>query len=197
VRIVATDSGGLVTPQAFVLTVLRPTSPVILNEYNAVAAANFLNGGDAGADDDGSPGAQDVHFGRVPGNGGEWFELVVTGDGGPGTVDLRGWKIQIGGGEQFTARSTLVLSDHAYWSSVPAGTILTFTRWNTAQGGLDTQIARRDRRSTHGDIWTNIWIGDPQMLDYTDEATNGYTMSDAEVGGLGIDSQNTRFRILD
>src|SRR5690606_34529914 len=73
VRIVATDSGGLVTPQAFVLTVLRPTSPVILNEYNAVAAANFLNGGDAGADDDGSPGAQDVHFGRVPGNGGEWF----------------------------------------------------------------------------------------------------------------------------
>lgn len=197
VRIVATDSGGLVTPQAFVLTVLRPTSPVILNEYNAVAAANFLNGGDAGADDDGSPGAQDVHFGRVPGNGGEWFELVVTGDGGSGTVDLRGWRVEIGGGEAFSARSTLVLSDDAAWSAVPAGTILTFTRLNTVQGGLDTEIARRDRRATLGDTWTNVWIGDPEMIVYTDEAANGYALAGGEVGALGIDAADTRFRILD
>ncbi len=197
IRIVATDSGGAVTPQAFVLTVLNPSPAVVLNEYNAVGPGNFLNGGDAAADSDGPPAASDVHFGRVLGNGGDWFELVVVGDGTAGTVDLRGWRIEIGRGEAFAAHSTLVLSDAAAWSAVPTGTILTFIDRNTAQGGLDTGIAIRDRRRTVGDTWTNVWVGDPQLLVYTDEATNGYVLADGVVSGVGIDEDDTRFRIKD
>ena len=59
---------------------------IILNEYNAVGNADFLNGGDAAADEDGGR-ASDCYFGRVQGNGGDWFELVVITD----HLDMRGW----------------------------------------------------------------------------------------------------------
>ena len=46
---------------------------LLLNEYNAVSGSKFLGGGAAGDTANGS----DATFGRVAGNGGDWFELVV------------------------------------------------------------------------------------------------------------------------
>jgi len=63
---------------------------VILNEYNAVNGSDFLNGGTAFEDEDGGY-ADDSYFGRVQGNGGDWFELVVITD----HLDMRGWKLAI------------------------------------------------------------------------------------------------------
>lgn len=196
VRLVVSD-GTHSTPQAFLLTVGNPAPSVILNEYNAVAADKFLNGGDAATDSDGPPASVDTHFGRVMGNGGQWFELVVVGDGGAGMVDMRGWTIQVGTGRAgFAVNDRIVLSNHADWSAVPSGTILTFTAQNTAQGGLDTGWAIRDRRTTHGDVWTNIWLGDTTYTDWTSPAVNGYDIAGGAVTGVDISHQNTQFRIL-
>ncbi len=193
VRLVA-GSGGLSTPQIFTLTVFNDQPAVILNEYNAVAEEGFLNGGSASEDANGAA-TTDSHFGRVDGNGGSWFELVVVGDGGPSTVDMRGWSIEIAnsGLHGFTPVNTLELSQHEYWSAVPAGTILTFIAGNSANGGLDTEINRRDRFATHGDRWTNVWMGDASLLVFTGAGENGYTISGGKVEGIAIDQNNTRF----
>jgi spore coat protein CotH len=55
-----------------------PQSPLILNEYNAVSSANNLDNNNS-----------DTYWGRIPGNGGDWFELAVTTD----HLDVRGWKL--------------------------------------------------------------------------------------------------------
>lgn len=185
------------TLQVYILTVLSPSPAVILNEYNAVAATNFLNGGTALYDNDGGELSADAHFGRVIGNGGQWVEFVVTGDGGPGLVDLRNWSVEIGtnGGSGFTVTNTLALSSHPDWQAVPSGTILTFIDRNTAQGGLDSGFAIRDRRTTTGDTWTNIWIGDPDHIAYTSYAVNGYSVLSGTVYGIVIDNSNTQFRV--
>nr|MBC8340315.1 hypothetical protein [Pseudomonadota bacterium] len=63
---------------------------LILNEYNAVGDRTFLDGGNATQDlRDGAKA--DEKLGRVSGNGGDWFELVVIEDG----LDLRGYRLQI------------------------------------------------------------------------------------------------------
>lgn len=202
IRIEASD-GTYITPQVFLLTVFNPSPTVVLNEYNAVDSTSpvgtFLNGGDLVADVDGVPNAVDKHFGRVEGNGGDWFELAVTGSGTAGTVDMRGWKIEIGqhNGPVFGASSMIELSNHSYWAAVPTGTILTFIERNTAQGGLDTGIALRNRRATLGDTWTNIWIGDSTYLTYTDALTNGYTVTGGVVSGVAVDDLGTRLRVKD
>jgi hypothetical protein len=81
----------------FLLEVLHPSPTVVLNEYNAVEPDRYLNGGTAAADGDGAPASTDSHFGRIVGNGGNWFELAVVGDDTPGTINLdqldyRSWK---------------------------------------------------------------------------------------------------------
>ena len=195
IRVQASDDVDA-TPLALVMTVLNPAPTVILNEYNAVDTGKFLNDGTVDTDANGGMAA-DSHFGRVDGNGGDWFELVVTGAGGAGTVDLRGWRIEIGQpeGPNFTASATVVLSNHPYWATVATGTILTFIEHNTAQGGLDTEIKRRDRRTSLGDTWTNIWLGDPTYLSYTDPVTNGYSIIGGVVSGVAVDHLGTRLRI--
>ena len=58
---------------------------VILNEYNGVSSDRWLEC------DEGPPtcDAEDTFFGRVMGNGGNWFELVVI----EGHLDMRGWQL--------------------------------------------------------------------------------------------------------
>jgi len=51
---------------------------VLLNEYNAVDPDRYLEGT-----------GSDPYWGRVYGNGGDWFELVVVQD----HLDLRGWQL--------------------------------------------------------------------------------------------------------
>lgn len=91
---------------------------VILNEYNAVGGSEFLNGGDSAVDEDGGR-ASDSYFGRVQGNGGDWFELVVITD----HLDMRGWHLDIFEGGALD--ETLTLTDHEIWSDLRSGTIIT------------------------------------------------------------------------
>lgn len=113
---------GVVTPLlAILLSILVTNSTsaagLILNEYSAVSSENFLNGGDSLADDDGELSG-DATFGRIPGNGGDWFELVVTLD----EIDFRGWSLELWvEGELDT---TLTLSQNSIWTEMRAGTII-------------------------------------------------------------------------
>ena len=98
-----------VTPGA---TNTVPTSPIVLNEYNAVSDFNLLGNG-----------RSDPYWGRVQGNGGDWFELVVTED----NLDLRGWQITVsddtGGANQ--ELFDIVFTDNDRWSDLRAGSLFT------------------------------------------------------------------------
>ena len=170
------------------LLVLNPSPSVILNEYNAVDATRFLNDGTLAADGDGFPAAADSHFGRIAGNGGNWFELAVVGDGSAGVSNLTNWSIEVGqiqGSGQFEASSTIVLSDAATWSSVTHGTLLTFIDRDSANGGLDTEVNRINLLSTDGYAWTNIHLN------------TGSIVTGTGLANLAINSSNTAFVIRD
>jgi hypothetical protein len=91
---------------------------IILNEYNAVDSNDFLGGGTAAADEKGGR-ASDSYFGRIMGNGGDWFEMVVIKD----HLDIRDWKLDIY--EDNVLDKTLALTAHAIWKDLRAGTIIT------------------------------------------------------------------------
>src|SRR5262245_27588252 len=101
----------------FALPLRAGAAKVILNEFNAVSAANYLNGGTATTDEDGGAAA-DAAFGRVLGNGGDWFELVVIAD----HLDMRGWKLDLC--DNGVCNEQLVLSQNALWADLRAGTII-------------------------------------------------------------------------
>lgn len=199
----AASDGTASTPLQFRLTVFNDNPAVILNEYNAVdnsgATQAYLNGGTALANGDGStPGAVDTRFGRAPGNGGDWVEFVVTGNGASGVTDLRGWTIEIdeGATHGFAAKIKIKLSNASFWSAVPNGTILTFTEKTSAQGGMDTILNGADNSTTSGWRWSNVWIGDPTLIAWTDLFTNGYAVNGGVVDGINIDDSDTQFRVL-
>jgi len=153
---------------------------VILNEYNAVGATQFLNGGKS-----------DPAFGDAPvaGNGGSWFELLVIG-GNPQsltstgtTVDMRGWTLSwqsqqwqnmdwqataggtnVGNTPQ-TLSGSLQLSQDPFWQTIRSGTIITFTANNLAQGGKDTDTGFDPAQ---GKWNVNIWAGESALV-----VTNG------------------------
>jgi hypothetical protein len=93
---------------------VAPAAPLILNEYNAVSKDNFLDGDDSDK--------TDTFFGRVAGNGGDWFELVVIEDG----LDIRGWEVLITDGpEDDRTQGTLTFARDPLWSALAGGTIIT------------------------------------------------------------------------
>ena len=172
----------------FLLEVLHPSPTVVLNEYNAVEPDRYLNGGTAAADEDGAPASTDSHFGRIVGNGGNWFELAVVGDDTPGTINLTDWTIEVGKiapSGKFVASTTIVLSDAATWSSISHGTLLTFIERNSIAGGLDTEVNRVNKIATDGYAWTNIHLGTPGFI-------TGSNLDD-----IRINSSNTAFILKD
>jgi hypothetical protein len=120
---------------------------IILNEYNAVSSSNFLNGGDALADDDGGR-ASDSYFGRVQGNGGDWFELVVITD----HLDMSNWKLEINNGA-----GILELTDDSIWSDLRSGTIITVSE------DLQSDVSYNPAA---GDWWINVQANDTASGDY-------------------------------
>ena len=104
-----------------VAPVVASAAPLILNEFNAVSAGGFLNGGTATVDGDGNSTnpPSDTYFGRIAGNGGDWIELVVVAD----HLDIRGWMFDIC--EGVVCNDQLVFSNDAVWSDLRAGTIVT------------------------------------------------------------------------
>jgi len=120
---------------------------LILNEYNAVSNSNYLNGGDEFVDEDGnSPPPADPYFGRVPGNGGDWFELVVIADG----LDLRGWQLEIS--DDGVVQPRLIFSDSPLWANLRAGTIITIAESVADDPSYDPDA---------GDWWINVNAADP------------------------------------
>jgi hypothetical protein len=82
---------------------------------------------------------------------------------------------------------------------VPAGTILTFTEKRTTEGGLDTGLDGIDRLGDEGWAWSNVWIGDDTLIDYTDPGTNGYEVDPdtGEVSGINASNNDTWFVLRD
>ena len=120
------------------------SAQVILNEYNAVDSNDFLNGGDSAADKDGGR-AYDRYFGRVRGNGGDWFELVVIED----HLDMRRWHLDIGVSKRWD--ETLDLTNHAIWSDLRSGTIITVSE------DVPTDVSYNP---ASGDWWINVQAHD-------------------------------------
>ncbi len=117
---------------------------VILNEYNAVDADEFLGGGTAALDENGTR-ASDSYFGRIAGNGGDWFELVVVTD----HLDMRNWKLDIY--IEDVLDNTLILTTHSIWSDLRSGTIITISE------GVPSDISYNP---AGGDWWINVQAND-------------------------------------
>ncbi len=113
---------------------------IILNEYNAVDSNDFLGGGDASADESGGR-ASDSYFGRVRGNGGDWFELVVIKD----HLDIRSWQLDIY--EDGILDETLTLTANSIWKDLRAGTIITVSEDLPSDVSYDPNA---------GDWWINV-----------------------------------------
>lgn len=153
----------------FVVIWMRPglAAPVILNEYNAVATDSFLNGGNAAVDDDGGR-ASDVYFGRIQGNGGNWFELVVITD----HLDMRRWKLDIY--ENGRLDETLDLTNHPIWSDLRSGTII------TVSVDVPSDISYNPEA---GDWWINV------------QANNNANGQYIEASNFPVSSDNWQLRI--
>ena len=84
------------------------TSPLVLNEYNAVSPSKLLANGNS-----------DTFWGRILGNGGDWFELVVTTD----HLDVRGWQLAITNdtGDPDETSFVLTLTNDLLWSDLRRG----------------------------------------------------------------------------
>jgi len=113
---------------------------VILNEYNAVNGNDYLNGGTASRDEDGGQ-ASDTYHGRVQGNGGDWFELIVITD----HLDMRRYNLEIWSAG--VHNETLDLTDHPLWSDLRSGTIITVAEDVPDDVSYDPQA---------GDWWINV-----------------------------------------
>ena len=164
ITVKVSDPGGASLTRTLKVTVMPPSSPVLVNEFNAVSSSRFLNDGDLLADADGGT-ASDAFLGRVQGNGGDWLELVVVGDGAPhSTVNLRGWTIEISENHD-ASPETIVLSQDGYWSAVRVGIILTFMDRDVTAGGVDSGIHRINRFQDLGYAWTNVVVRDSRFVD--------------------------------
>ena len=140
---------------------------VILNEYNAVGATKFLNGGNASADEDGGR-ASDSYFGRIQGNGGDWFELVVITD----HLNMSNWKLDIYDVNGFD--ETLDLTNHPIWTDLRSGTIITISE------DLPTDISYNPAA---GDWWINV------------QANDGVSGFYIEPSNFPVNNNNWRLRI--
>lgn len=120
---------------------------VILNEYNAVSPGALLD-----------LGGTDATFGRVAGNGGDWFEVVTIED----HLDLRGWRFDLLSngllGVQQTA--SLTLGQDERLADIRAGTILTVAEsipddLSYDPAGGDWTIQLQANSAQQGALWAS------------------------------------------
>ncbi len=104
--------------------------PIILNEYSAVADTKYLKNN-----------GSDTYWGQVQGNGGDWFELVVTRD----HLDIRGWQLVVS--DNGTVK-TLTLTSNNLWADLRAGTIITVSE------NLPDNVSNYD--PPNGKWWINV-----------------------------------------
>jgi hypothetical protein len=141
-----------------------PCRLIALNEYNAVKSDRFLGGGTLAQDANTPPGtASDAQFGRVLGNGGNWFELVVLSD----HLDMRGWTLEW---SETGYSGTIALSNAAFWGDLRIGTIITFIERTTALGGLNTDLSYDGTTDT----WVNVNTQDVSLVSLTTSNKPGH-----------------------
>jgi hypothetical protein len=177
--VVTVDDGDVSVDETLSWEVLPP-APLILNEYNAVSGSKFLGGGDGTA---ATP--EDSRLGRIQGNGGDWFELVVTQD----RLDIRGWELRIE--DDGAAQPVLTFSADPLWSDLRAGTIIT-----VAEGAIlaaDSSVYDEDVSydPAADDWWIHVVAGDAGSGSYI-TATNyavsndSWQLSIADAGGAVV-----------
>ena len=109
-------------------------SGIILNEYNAVKGSEYLK-----------KSGSDTYWGRVKGNGGDWFEMVVITD----HLDMRNWRLDIY--EDGAKSNTLKLTDASIWSDLRSGTIITVS---------EDMADDVSYNPSAGDWWINVQAND-------------------------------------
>lgn len=126
--ITVTDPNGQTATQPFTFTVMEAPSsstPLVLNEYNAVAPTKELAGGG------------DASFGQVLGNGGDWYEFLVVDD----LLDLRGWTLQLWDRDRaddiLDRAASLTFADDFALAAIPAGTLITISEGRPDDLSLD------------------------------------------------------------
>ena len=141
-------------------------APIIVNEFNAVSSANYLDGGNS-----------DSTLGIVQGNGGDWVELVVIAD----HFDLRGGSLSILEG-QLPGRTTTVLtfSQDALWSDLRAGTIITVAEDIASDTGYDP---------FDGDWWINVQANDSASGQFITASNFSVSNDDTQITLLDALSQ--------
>lgn len=150
ITITVTNESGGSTEVTFTIDVTPSfTGPaaVILNEYNAVipGALLDLNG-------------TDTALGRIDGNGGDWFEIVVTQD----HLDMRGWRFDLftNGLIGVAQTAALKLNDDDLFADVRAGTIITIAEsipddLSYDPANDDWTINLQSNNQQQGAMWAN------------------------------------------
>ncbi len=130
---------------------------VLLNEYNAVRADRWLDVDGASASS-----AADSFFGRVAGNGGRWFELVVVGQTAAvgETIDMRGWTFDwtstdVGSG-------SFALTSDSRLGSIHRGTLMTFFSQDAGGPNVATNIDQYDPLADSW--WLNVNLSDTDFI---------------------------------
>ncbi len=204
----ATTATTFLVAAALPLGSAATAAPVILNEYNAVGPEKFLD-----TDDFAGSTKTDTRLGRVQGNGLNWFELAVVGDGTNGsTVDMRGWQLRwaetkndtgaadgangtdIWFGDGSIEQGILTLTNDTFWSSVRAGTLITFGEQQTLTSeagatvvdGSDTGI-----NFSVGDNWAHVHSFDPTLVTTTTNVTGD------SAGNFSVGNDDWQLTILD
>ncbi len=153
----AAGAASLIAGGAAMPGVSAAQASVVLNEYNAVRADRWL-------DVDGliESSATDTYFGRIVGNGGRWFELLVVGStSAPGeTIDMRGWSFDwtstdVGSG-------SFALSNDSNLAGIHRGTILTFFSQDVGGPNVASNFAQYD--PANGSWWLNINLADASLV---------------------------------
>lgn len=171
------------------------SNALILNEWNAVSSTNVLSGGDP-------------TFGQVPGNGGDWFELVVIED----QLDIRGWRLVLADsdGAGPAIRDEFVFADRSELASLEAGVIITVSEdraddltlsqvdgdWhinlqaNTADAGNFFTADSQSNFDTNNDDWQLTIFDDQNNLVFGpagEGVGNLSGVNSAEIGELEVD----------
>lgn len=152
------------TGQVVTTTGSAVPAPLVLNEWNAVGGSKLIANGDS-------------FFGNVVGNGGDWFELIVTQD----HVDLRGMRLEMRDSEAGPSVATDVFefNNDTALSDIRVGTIITVS---------ETLADDLSFAPSLGDWWINL---------QANSADDGGYFTAASQSDFDTNNEDWQLRIID